>query len=196
MGWEELLVNASVIGGAARWERRLRGLENELVVKASEAADEDHSRSIRRQIEQLRNLKAFALPLIHRLDELPRSTLWGDYIRILGDLARASLRTPESVLGVLTELSPMADVGRVRLDEVFHVLSERLRLLRRDPHERRYGRVFVGSIEEARGRWFDAVFLPGLAEGLFPAKVAEDPLLLDNYRVLISPDLHTNKEPP
>jgi ATP-dependent helicase/DNAse subunit B len=171
----------------------LRGLENELLVKASEAADEDHSFSIRRQIEQIRNLQSFALPLIHRLDGLPKAALWGGFIRTLGELARVSLRNPESVLGVLTELAPMSDVGPVRLDEVFHVLTERLRLLRRDPHERRYGRIFVGSIEEARGLWFGAVFLPGLAEGLFPAKVAEDPLLLDAYRASVSPGLHTNR---
>jgi len=42
--------------------------------------------------------------------------------------------------------------------------------------------VFVGSIEEARGREFPVVFLPGLAEGLFPQRALEDPLLLDDCR--------------
>jgi ATP-dependent helicase/nuclease subunit B len=73
-------------------------------------------------------------------------------------------------------------VGPVVLDEVINVLSERLRFLRRDPDPRRYGRVYVASIDEARGRSFDTVFLPGLAEGLFPKKVLEDPLLLDVHR--------------
>jgi ATP-dependent helicase/nuclease subunit B len=193
--WEELIINASVIGGASRWERRLKGLENELIARAAEAADSGLDvLSIRTQIERLRNLESFALPLIRRLDELPESTLWGDYIEVLGDLARAALRKPASVLSVLAELAPMAEVGPVRLEEVFHVLAERLRTLRRDPPGRRYGRVFVGSIEEARGRWFTAVFLPGLAEGMFPAKVAEDPLLLDTHRAAISSDLDTNKQ--
>ena len=193
-GWEDLLIDASVIGGADRWERRLRGLENELKVKTKEAARSEESRSIRTELDRLRNLEAFALPLIRELSALPRSALWREYIDLLSDLARASLRRPESVLGVLAELAPMADVGPVRLDEAFHVLSDRLRTLRRDPPERRYGRVFVGSIDEARGRFFKAVFLPGLAEGLFPAIVAEDPLLLDTYRAAVSPDLHTNKQ--
>ena len=83
----------------------------------------------------------------------------------------------------------MREVGPVSLDEVYDVLSERLGSLRTDPPKRRYGRVFVGSIEEARGRSFDFVFLPGLAEGLFPRRALEDPLLLDDQRVKLSPDL-------
>jgi RecB family exonuclease len=69
------------------------------------------------------------------------------------------------------------------------VLAERLRFLRREPPTRRYGRVFIGGIDEARGRSFSAVFLPGLAEGLFPRRAFEDPLLLDEQRTALSPDL-------
>src|SRR5581483_11903631 len=46
----------------------------------------------------------------------------------------------------------------------------------------RYGRVFVGSPHQARGRSFKVVFVPGLAERLFPQKLREDPLLLDELR--------------
>ncbi len=76
----------------------------------------------------------------------------------------------------------MREVGPASLDEVYDVLSERLGFLRSEPPKRRYGRVFVGSIDEARGRSFDVVFLPGLAEGLFPRRALEDPLLLDEQR--------------
>jgi ATP-dependent helicase/DNAse subunit B len=76
----------------------------------------------------------------------------------------------------------MSEVGPASLDEVYDVLSERLGFLRSEPPKRRYGRVFVGSIDEARGRSFDVVFLPGLAEGLFPRRALEDPLLLDEQR--------------
>jgi ATP-dependent helicase/DNAse subunit B len=146
------------------------------------------------RIARLKNLEAFALPLIRRLRELPAAGSWGDWIDALVKLARASLRRPGTVLSVLAELAPMSDVGPVRLDEVLQALSERLRFLRDDPPHRRYGRVFVGSIEEARGRMFDVVFLPGLAEGMFPRKVAEDPLLLDAERARISPALETNRQ--
>jgi CRISPR/Cas system-associated exonuclease Cas4 (RecB family) len=104
-----------------------------------------------------------------------------------------ALRHPEPVLSVLAELAPMRDVGPASLDEVYDVLAEKLGFLRNEPPQRRYGRVFVGSIEEARGRSFDVVFLPGLAEGLFPRRTLEDPLLLDEYRVKLAAGL-ANRE--
>src|SRR5262249_49497621 len=64
-----------------------------------------------------------------------------------------------------------------------------LRFLRRERSGRRYGRVFIGSIDECRGRNFDVVFLPGLAEGLFPSRTFEDPLLLDEARRPVSESL-------
>jgi CRISPR/Cas system-associated exonuclease Cas4 (RecB family) len=83
----------------------------------------------------------------------------------------------------------MGDVGPVSLEEVAGVLGERLRFLRQDPPAQRWGRVFVGSVEEARGREFGVVFLPGLAEGLFPQRALEDPLLLDEFRHAVSEHL-------
>ena len=55
------------------------------------------------------------------------------------------------------------------LDEVRAVLSPRLRDLREPPVLRRYGSVFIGSLDEARGMSFSLVFVPGLAEGAVPA---------------------------
>jgi CRISPR/Cas system-associated exonuclease Cas4 (RecB family) len=42
--------------------------------------------------------------------------------------------------------------------------------------------VFVGTPQQARGRTFRVVFVPGLAERMFPQKPREDPLLLDELR--------------
>ena len=86
---------------------------------------------------------------------------WREWLGALSQLAARALVNPEPVLTVLSELRPMAEVGPVALDEVYGVLSERLRMLRLEPPHRRYGSVFVGSIDEARGRVFDIVFLPG-----------------------------------
>jgi RecB family exonuclease len=116
------------------------------------------------------------------------------WLEQLSELARLSLRDPDPVLAVLAELAPMGDVGPVALEEVAEVLSERLRFLRREPPAQRWGCVFVGSIEEARGREFGVVFLPGLAEGLFPQRMLEDPLLLDELREAVSGDLPLRKQ--
>jgi ATP-dependent helicase/nuclease subunit B len=174
--WERLLVDAAVIGGKDRWERRLNGLEAEFVLQE-------------KSLDQLQNLKQFALPLIGLLDALPAAATWSIWLEQLAELARLSLRDPDPVLAVLAELAPMGDVGPVALDEVAEVLSERLRFLRREPPAQRWGCVFVGSIDEARGREFGVVFLPGLAEGLFPQRMLEDPLLLDEFRQAVSEHL-------
>jgi ATP-dependent helicase/nuclease subunit B len=190
-GWERLLVDAAVIGGRERWARRLRGLEREFELRLEELADADeaHRAHLNRQLERLRNLAGFALPLIEALDELPEGALWKDWLDSLARLARQALRSPDGVLAVLAEFEPMSSVGPVTVEEVAHVLSERLRFLRPEPQERRWGRLFVGSIEEARGCEFRVVFLPGLAEGLFPRRALEDPLLLDDVRREISREL-------
>jgi ATP-dependent helicase/DNAse subunit B len=132
--------------------------------------------------------------VIDALGALSRPENWSTWLDQLADLAQLALRRPESVLSVLSELEPMRDVGPVSLDEVYDVLSERLGFLRAEPPKRRYGRVFVGSIEEARGRSFDVVFLPGLAEGLFPRRSLEDPLLLDEHRIKLAAGLTTQSQ--
>ena len=182
--WERLLVDAAVIGGRARWSRRLRGLEAEFRVRLADLGPEEEGwrEHLLREIARLKNLERFALPLIDLLAALPQQAAWGKWLECLNELAAAALRRPESVLAVLGELQAMAEVGPVGLDEVAGVLSERLRFLRDEPPLRRYGHVFVSGIDEVRGRAFDVVFLPGLCEGLFPARSVEDPILLDVYR--------------
>lgn len=183
--WEKLLVDAAVIGGPDRWARRLHGLEREFELRlaALEREEDEASRQhVTRQLDQLRQFEQFALPLIETLDALPGKALWKDWLESLDVLARRTLRNPELVLSALAEFEPMGEVGPATLEEVAEVLSERLGFLRRDPPDRRYGRVLVCSIEESRGQEFAVVFLPGLAEGLFPQKALEDPLLLDVFR--------------
>src|ERR1700741_203327 len=89
------------------------------------------------------------------------------------------LRQPERVLRVIAELRPMSEIGPVSLEEARDVIADRLLSLEVDPPRHRYGRVFVGSPQQARGRTFRIVFVAGLAERMFPQKPHEDPVLLD-----------------
>ncbi len=194
--WEQLLVDAAVVGGRDRWQRRLAGVRAELEERrrALDDLDETHSEHLGKQIDTLANLERFALPIIDMLAALPRRAPWGDWLGSLRQLAVATLRRPERVLAVLGGLEPMESVGPVDLTEVRRVLDERLAFLRYEPIGRRYGKVFVATIDEARGRSFDVVFLPGLAEGIFPRRASEDPLLLDELRRLVDAPLMTQDE--
>ncbi len=194
--WEQLLVDAAVVGGRDRWQRRLAGVRAELEERrrALDDLDEPHSEHLRKQIDTLAHLERFALPIIDMLAALPQKAPWGDWLASLRQLAAATLRRPARVLAVLGGLEPMESVGPVDLAEVRRVLDERLAFLRYEPIGRRYGKVFVATIDEARGRSFDVVFLPGLAEGIFPRRASEDPLLLDELRRIIEAPLMTQDE--
>jgi len=183
-GWERLLVDAAVIGSHGRWRRRLAGLRAELQLQKEllEQTEPDRAASLARRLDSLAELEHFALPVIETLAALPVSAPWSEWLEHLQRLARAALRDPEPVLAVLAEFEPMGEVGPATLEEVFEALSGRLRFLRRDPPRRRWGHVFIGPVQEARGCEFSVVFLPGLSEGLFPRRALEDPLLLDDFR--------------
>jgi CRISPR/Cas system-associated exonuclease Cas4 (RecB family) len=186
--WENLLVDAAVIGrDAARWKRRLAGKAAELDLQITEAgrehgADSGRVDALRRTREQLEHLRGFALPIVEELAGWPPAATWGEWLDAFARLAPRVLRHPAQVLRVLADLRPMAEVGPVNLDEARRVLSERLLMLEVDPPARRGGRVFIGTPQQARGRSFRVVFVPGLAERLFPQKPREDPLLLDALR--------------
>jgi CRISPR/Cas system-associated exonuclease Cas4 (RecB family) len=186
--WEKLLVESAVIGQtAARWERRLTGMAHELELQKAEAARQEGDDTgkvigLQQMLDQLEHLRAFALPLVTELSQWPASATWGEWLDRFQALAPRVLRMPSYVLRVLADLRPMAEVGPVDLDEARRVLSERLLMLESEPPSRRFGRVFVGTPQQARGRTFRVVFVPGLAERMFPQKPREDPLLLDALR--------------
>ena len=182
--WERILVEAAVIGGKERWIRRLDGYEKELLLDRDGLKDPEgpEAARIRRDLDTLASLRAFALPLLDDLEALPRRATWGEWQERLGALARRALGDHERVSALLGELKPMADVGPVDLLEVRVVLEPRLTEIVVPPSARPAGRLFVGAPEEARGLAFEVVFVPGLAEKLFPRKVNEDPIFGDLAR--------------
>jgi ATP-dependent helicase/nuclease subunit B len=195
--WEELLVESAVIAGRDRW-RRLDGVAAEYRLRLKDAKREDAQsprvRGIERDLSQLEHLRAFALPLIDEFDAWPEAATWGEWLDRLEALVPRVIRQPLVVQRVLAELRPMAAVGPVSLREVREVLSDRLRTVAVEPPPSRYGRVFVGTADEARGRVFRIVFVPGLAERVFPQKLREDPLLADAVRREVSGSLKITDE--
>lgn len=182
--WETLIVESAVIGGdPRRWHRRLAGLAEEYRLKIQEETREDPEsprvRRLERDLRDLGHLRSFALPIVDLLASWPTSTTWGEWLERLAAIAPMVLRQPERVLRVIAELRPMSDIGPVGLDEARDVIADRLLTLETDPPRHRYGRVFVGGPQQARGRTFRVVFVAGLAERMFPQKPHEDPMLLD-----------------
>lgn len=181
--WEALIIEAAVIGGTDRWRRRLAGLRA-AAAKALDnptATEAQRERSARR-IAELTSLEQFALPLLDELVALPSRGHWFEWREALQRLATRALKYPTRVLSVLGELAPMDPVGPLELSEVRAVLSRRLSEVTDAPTGRRHGHVFIGPVGAARGLSFDTVFIPGLAERVFPQKIREDPLFADERR--------------
>jgi CRISPR/Cas system-associated exonuclease Cas4 (RecB family) len=198
--WEQLLGEAAVIGQSAeRWRRRLEGSQREVERRIQEARREDGDegakvRGLTMLAEHLTHLRTFALPVIDTLASWPESATWGEWLDAFERLVPRVLRAPASVLRVLADLRPMASVGPIDLDEARRVLADRLLTVESPPPARRFGAVFVGTPGRARGRSFRVVFVPGLAERMFPQKPREDPLLLDHLRRELDSDLPTQSD--
>jgi ATP-dependent helicase/nuclease subunit B len=191
--WEELLVDAAVIGSKERWARRLAGLQKQfqqqLAEYGKEEPDSPRVEGMQRKLRNLQYLSAFALPVIDELAALPETATWGDWITALEKLVPKVLRKPARVLAILADMKPMAPVSAVPLDEVRTVLQHWLANLQQQPPESRYGQVLIAALEQSRGRSFDIIFVPGMAERMFPQKLREDALLLDKLRRQLSSDL-------
>ena len=198
--WESLIVDAAVIGrDATRWRRRLEGKDRELERQIREASREDGGdearvAGLRRVQQQLGYLTAFALPIVEEMAAWPSSAIWAQWLDRFEALVPRVLRTPAEVLRVLADLRPMGEVGPIDLDEARRVLAERLLTIESEPPLYRYGRVFVGTPEHVRGRSFRVVFVPGLAERMFPQKPREDPMLLDGVREAVDRGLPTQRQ--
>jgi len=182
--WEALIVESAVIGGdPKRWRRRLDGLDSEYRIKIQREAKDDPESSrlarLERDRDDLRHLRTFALPIIDEIAFWPSHATWGEWLDRFEALAPRILRYPDRVIKVIGALRPMTAIGPVTLDEARDVISHRLLQLEQEPPKSRYGRVFVASPQQARGRTFRVVFVPGLAERMFPQKPHEDPIMLD-----------------
>jgi CRISPR/Cas system-associated exonuclease Cas4 (RecB family) len=196
--WERLLAESRVITSGDRWTRRLNGLIHECELQRRELARTEPGSSridhLARKIEDARQLAAFALPIMRLMAAWPSQTTWAEWLDHFSALAPRALRRPDRVLRVLADLRPMGTVGPVTLDEAARVLGDRLASIEAEPPARRYGRVLVASPAQLRGRSFDVVFVPALAERMFPQKPREDPLLLDEAREQLDANLASQTE--
>jgi ATP-dependent helicase/nuclease subunit B len=196
--WERLLAESRVVATGERWSRRLNGLIHESELQRRELARTEPGSPrldyLARKIDDIRQLAAFALPIIRLMVAWPVQALWSEWLDHFAALAPRVLRRPDRVLRVLADLRPMAAIGPVTLHEAARVLADRLSSIEAEPPARRYGRVLVASPAQLRGRSFDVVFVAALAERMFPQKPREDPLLLDDARATLDVALTTQAE--
>ena len=107
------------------------------------------------------------------------------------EIIRRDLAALTGLKRILRDLSASDDVlratfgGAVEMDwrRFWSELKHALETTAADPYDRsRAGQVLVTTATEARGLPHRHVYILGLAEGVFPAEISEDPLYLDSER--------------
>jgi ATP-dependent helicase/nuclease subunit B len=194
--WERLIHEAAVIGSLARWDRRLSALGAKIDLDLADMSEPDGPRraALVRKREALAELRAYAMPLLSDLNRLralsaPLST-WATE---LAALANRALARPARVTSILAELAPLTDGTPVGVTFVRRTLEARLVSLTTKETSNPYGKVFVGPIDELRGLRFDTVFVPGIAERMFPQKLTQDPILSEDVRATLGHHIATRQ---
>ena len=186
-GWDRLSARAGIVSGIDSWRARLAEARKE-----REELEYQDDRDLR-----LHDSLARLIDRLHRdLAAFPSEGGWDDFLGATlglleawigrGRLVRERL---ERVLGPLGRFAPAptreAFLARVR--ELLATQVYREGSLEDD-------RVLVSSIDGARGLGFRVVFVPGLVERAFPTVARPDPLLLDEEREALSPELRTTRD--
>lgn len=185
--WDRLSAQAGIVAGLESWRSRL----------AQKKADREA-----REYDDDRDLSLYdsLIRLIERLDKdlatIPAAGSWGAFLDATLALLDAWIERGgltherlERVLRPLAEYAPPPS-----REEFLARVRELLATQRYREGQLGDGRVFVGSIDSARGLRFRVVFVPGLVERAFPGLVRPDPLLLDDEREALSPDLRTTRD--
>ena len=185
--WESLLVESAVIGGSRSLGATARRIGGAVRPEDSRTdgrrPDSPRIPHFERELQNLEHLRVFALPLIETMSAWPDQATWGDWLQRLEGFAPQVLRQPRA-RAPRAGRSPTH--GRCRTG----LVDRSARRARRSPWQRwKWSRPRIATAgcssaarDQARGRAFRVVFVPGLAERLFPQKLREDPLLLDDLR--------------
>ncbi len=187
--FDTLARRAGVAGGIDQWHRRLDRL-------AAEFGRDPERRAF--DLERLDELRAFVDALAARAEPPSERTwsalaAWAD--DVLGDLLGGRAQTedwPEHeqdsfdrVREVIASLATLDAIEpTVGLDRFGRVLRQELEPPTRPAGSFGHG-VFVGRLGDLAGARHDLVIVVGMAEGIFPPRGQDDPLLPDHERQIL-----------
>ena len=205
--WERASRDAGVVSGVDQWTRRLlrRAEELESDATAFEEVDDEEwrSRRLRHDAGHARDLAGFVTDLAAALDPGTRAATWSGLAGWCRTLVRSYLggetlrenwppderaaaqRIDAAIdrLGDLDGIDPRPSVAAFRRALELQLGDDLGR------HGSFGNGVLVGNVGLAIGLELDLVIVVGMAEGSFPARRRDDPLLPDRVRVVVGDDL-------
>lgn len=185
--WDALSVQLGIVGGRQQWIERLEA--------ASSTPGNEHQESDDRRYRERRHYHAeqallFVRKLVSLLGDLPGEATWSDYGTMLITAFRGLGGRNEAVLDCIRSLDGLEEFQpRVTFDVFADYCWRSIEASADQTEQFQGGGIFVGDVMSARGLSWPLVILLGLVEKSFPRVIREDPLLTDEERARISPDL-------
>ena len=205
--WERASRAAGVVGGSAQWADRLERLAEELEGDAARNdMSEDHSwraERLRREAGHARDLATFVATLVTDLEPGGRATSWrglagwcGSLVRgyLGGEALREAWPDDEQAAGqrVDAAIERLGDLDGIDPAPSVAAFRRALELQLADDLGRHgsFGNgVLIASTQLAIGLELDTAIVVGMAEGSFPSRRRDDPLLPDRVRMVAGRDL-------
>jgi len=197
IAWERVSRDAGVVGGLPEWSARI---DHYVATLPAGRTDDDTSTAARSR-ERARALQHFVEELAADLAGAPRTwtalATWVHQLlgRWIGAEHRRTSWSPfeeEAARRVEAAIDRLGGLDDVDPNPTLEVFRRSLALELQAGRDRvgRLGEgVFVGPAVLALGVEFDRLWVCGLAEGVFPAPPADDPLIADPDRGAVAPDL-------
>jgi ATP-dependent helicase/DNAse subunit B len=204
--WRALTNTPRFLAGVESWDFGIDTLIREAhdSLRRAEAGEEDNDSetagipSVPKAREHLESVKALQTGwkiLKSVITGWPSSLTWREWVNFLERLYQPLFGDSEDwhyFSDILDELGSLETLARIpRLDQkisrnrINKALTESLSLLAYPEGRFQRRGVNLLSTSAARGLCFPLVVIPGLEEGRFPARLRQDPLLLDSERSLI-----------
>lgn len=205
--WERASRAAGVVAGLEQWQTRLTRLADDLEADATQAERDTElewqASRLRRDAEAARTLAGFVTDLDAALSPGGRGRTWSGLAGWCRSLVRTylggeTLRTDwpleeqAAAQRIDAAIDRLGDLDGIDPDPSPTAFRRALELQLADDLGRHgtFGNgVLVGSVSLGLGLELDEVVVVGMAEGSFPARRRDDPLLPDRVRAVVGPDL-------
>jgi ATP-dependent helicase/DNAse subunit B len=202
--WRSITNDARFLAGSDSWDKATSGLVVELgrvvmeTVAGSPSLPEDSETPrqelsmLQTRLESARQLRAAWRELKHAADNWPAAQTWPDWARFLEERLAPLLEASHDWTAFLQVLDQVSSLGEVQVrsgnnpevprERLSRVLAESMRAVRSPAGRFLRSGVNLLSVSAARGLRFPLVLVPDLEEARFPARLRQDPLLLDDER--------------
>jgi RecB family exonuclease len=185
--WDALSVQLGIVGGQQQWIERLEAASSKPDNEHREADDGRHRERWHREAEQV---LVFVRKLMALLGGVPGEAKWSEYGAALIAAFRGVGGHSDAVVDCIRALAGLEEFQpQVSFETFADFCWKAVEAAADQPEQFQGGGIFVGDVMSARGLSWPLVILLGLAEKSFPRVIREDPLVTDEERARISPDL-------